>query len=220
MAPAKTTNCNSNGQEKVLVVSVLGGLAGSSCCLIQLTLNLLSEFGVLHPIGCAGFNKILGPLRLYLRMATMFYFVYKWFLDKKRCCSKQRLTMYFVLCLSLMFLPEALRYSNRFAAIAPSTDNTENLVFTVDNMGCEACENHVKRIAESFDGVVYVESVDYETGLLRLAVNREWNFDPTRLDAKLEAEGYDLLPEGSTTKKMQWDKDTGASFNVFGGEEL
>lgn len=206
--------------EQELFVSVVGGLAGSSCCVIQLGLIFLSELGV-QPVGCAGFNKILGPLRLYLRAATLLYFMYKWLLDK-RCCSKRRLTIYFLLSMCLMFMPEALRYSsnmtNGLAALAPSTVNAEKLVYTVDNMGCEACETHVKRIVESFDGVVYVESVDYETGLMKLTVNRDWNFDQERLDAKLEAEGYDLLPMGSTTKRMKWESDAAA--HVFGASDL
>lgn len=212
---------DSGQQELVLVLSLLGGLLGSSCCIIQLSLNILSELGVLHPIGCAGFNKILGPLRIYFRCVTLFYFAYKWLYGTK-CCSKRTLFIYSIVCLSLMFLPETLRfgsaYNGRLNAIAPSTGHTEHVVYTVDNMGCEACEAHVKRIVESFDGVVYVESVDYETGIMKLAVNRDWNFNDKRLDAKLEAHGYDLLPEGSVTKKMQWDSDMTSS--MFSSQEL
>ena len=43
------------------LTSVMAGLAGSSCCLVQLMLNGLAALDVAH-IGCAGFNK-LGPLR-------------------------------------------------------------------------------------------------------------------------------------------------------------
>lgn len=221
--PARRAEPSDGEQE--LFVSVAGGLLGSSCCLIQLTLNLLAEFGVMTPIGCAGFNKLLGPLRHYLRFGTLLYFIYKW-LYGKTCCSKRKLVTYAILCSSLMFMPEALRVmsrmnssSSRLAAIAPSTTNVEKLVFTVDNMGCEACETHVKRIVESFDGVVWVENVDYETGLMHLTVNREWNFDEDRLDAKLEENGYDLLPEASTTKKMKWESET-ASASVFVGGDL
>lgn len=41
---------------------VLGGLLGSSCCLLQLGANALASLNVVH-IGCAGFNKVLGPIR-------------------------------------------------------------------------------------------------------------------------------------------------------------
>ena len=209
--------------EQELVVSVLGGLAGSSCCIVQLALNMLSEVGVIHPIGCAGFNKILGPLRVYLRTVTIVYFLYKWF---KNCCSKRRLGAYFLFCMCLMFMPEALRLSSmnahRLAALAPATTNVETLLYTVDNMGCEACETHVKRIVESFDGVIEVESIKYETGLMRILVNRDWNFDEDRLDAKLETKGYDLLPAGSVTKKMEMDAqwETGSSLGGFVKEDL
>lgn len=219
-ASCRLVDETSDGEQELLV-SLAGGLLGSSCCFIQLLLNLLSEFGVMQPIGCAGFNTILGPLRLCLRIVTTFYFCYKWFYDKT-CCCKRKLVFYTLLCASLMFMPEALRILSRsgsftrLGAIAPSTTNLERLVFTVDNMGCEACETHVKHIVESFDGVVSVESVDFETGLLRVSVNRDWQFDENQLDAKLEANGYDLLPEGSTTKRMLWESETG----IFDGKDL
>ena len=222
-ASRRRANAPSDGEQE-LIVSLAGGLLGSSCCLIQLALNLLSEFGVMQPIGCAGFNTFLGPLRLYLRVLTILYFSYKWIYDKT-CCSKRKLVFYTVLCASLMFMPEALRVLSRnssfsrLGAIAPSTTNTERLVYTVDNMGCEACETHVKHIVESFDGVVSVESVDFETGLLHLSVNRDWQFDENRLDAKLEANGYDLLPEGSATKRMTWEGET-VSDGTFDGSDL
>ena len=39
-----------------LCTSVLTGLLSSSCCLLQLVLNTFA-------VGCAGFNKVLGPIR-------------------------------------------------------------------------------------------------------------------------------------------------------------
>ena len=44
------------------VQCVLGGLLGSSCCLLQLGANALASLNVAH-IGCTGFNKVLGPVR-------------------------------------------------------------------------------------------------------------------------------------------------------------
>lgn len=220
-SPKTKANNTPDDGEQELFVSILGGLAGSSCCILQLLLNFLFEMRVIHPFGCAGFNKILGPLRVYLRAATFLYFVYKFSYDKK-CCSKQRLIFYFLVCTSLMFMPEILRLSRMASAIAPSTTNAEKLVFTVNNMGCEACETHVKRIVESFDGVIQVESIEYETGLMHVSVNRDWNFDENKLDATLESKGYDLLPAGSVTKKMEMDVqwETGASFGDILKEDL
>ena len=46
--------------------AVCVGLLSSSCCLLQLTLNALAMLNVIH-VGCAGFNKILGPWRTEMR---------------------------------------------------------------------------------------------------------------------------------------------------------
>merc|ERR1712188_357460 len=58
--------------------SILAGLLGSSCCILQLGLNVLSVFDIVH-IGCAGFNVILGPLRPYLRALTLTWLVVLWY---------------------------------------------------------------------------------------------------------------------------------------------
>lgn len=46
--------------------AVAAGLLSSSCCLLQLVLNALAMLNVIH-VGCAGFNKILGPWRTEMR---------------------------------------------------------------------------------------------------------------------------------------------------------
>eukprot|EP00943_MAST-04B_sp_MAST-4B-sp1_P007617 g7617.t1 len=59
-------------------IGILAGLLSSSCCILQLGLNVLSIFEVIH-IGCAGFNIILGPLRPYLRLLTLSWLCVLWF---------------------------------------------------------------------------------------------------------------------------------------------
>jgi copper chaperone CopZ len=65
-----------HGDFSFLQAFVAGSLS-SSCCLIQLGLNFLSAFDVLH-IGCAGFNKVLGPLRPYTRGLTFAWLAVLW----------------------------------------------------------------------------------------------------------------------------------------------
>eukprot|EP00501_MAST-03F_sp_TOSAG23-6_P000397 GSMAST32.ASY1.ANO1.409.1 assembled CDS len=67
--------------------AIVGGLLGSSCCILQLGLNILTSFHILHGIGCAGFNKYLGPLRPYLRTCTVIWMSYLWFQQLKPCSS-------------------------------------------------------------------------------------------------------------------------------------
>lgn len=58
--------------------AVLGGLLGSSCCAVQLGLNAAASAGVGLSLGCAGFNKTLGPLRPLMRGLTAAYFAWLW----------------------------------------------------------------------------------------------------------------------------------------------
>jgi len=142
---------------------IVGSLS-SSCCLIQLGLNMLSSFNILH-VGCAGFNKVLGPLRPYARFLTMLWLLMLWLNGVKGSDhSKERRKNFFkrsrtytlvaVLTLTLTFLPEILLYGGG-PAIAPPVDGMERKVYTIDNMGCEACVDGVERILAQHPGVLY-----------------------------------------------------------------
>jgi hypothetical protein len=52
------------------LVTVASGMATSGCCLLQLALNGLAMLNIAH-VGCAGFNKVLGPWRTEMRTATV-----------------------------------------------------------------------------------------------------------------------------------------------------
>lgn len=157
-----------------LFQSVIAGLMGSSCCVLQLSLNLLSTFDIVH-IGCAGFNKALGPVRPYVRAMTAGWLGFMWLRylamghggasggretnasdspvatsHPRRARFLRRLLLSTALSLCLTFLPEALKALPGAPAIAPEfdADTQETLRFVVDNMGCEACEDAVNRILE------------------------------------------------------------------------
>ena len=83
---------------------VVAGLASSSCCLLQLALNGLSSLNVLH-VGCAGFNKTLGPIRTPLRVISLAYLGGLWVFTARRGISKRRVLLNTLLTLALMFLP-------------------------------------------------------------------------------------------------------------------
>jgi len=50
--------------------AIMAGLLSSSCCLLQLALNGLAMLNVVH-VGCAGFNKVLGPWRTEMRTCVI-----------------------------------------------------------------------------------------------------------------------------------------------------
>ena len=60
-----------------LSLAFIAGSLSSSCCFVQLCLNFLSTLITL-PIGCAGFNTILGPLRPYTRTLTLAWLIMSW----------------------------------------------------------------------------------------------------------------------------------------------
>ena len=87
--------------------------------------------------------------------------------------------------------------------MAPPTDNQIAITYNVPNMGCEACENNVRRILNKQNGVID-SSVDFEGGKAVLLVAREWNFNVDRLKDELIEAGYGLMEEG-----MELDVDGG-----------
>ena len=215
--------------------SILAGLLGSSCCILQLGLNVLSVFDIVH-IGCAGFNVILGPLRPYLRALTIGWLLFLWghvvasnknsrssvkkdannksSAEKlkngsRKTCSRAntRLLMNTFVTLSLMYMPEGLKLLGG-PAIAPPTADAVKQTYVVDNMGCEACIDAVQRIINRADGVLY-SSIELQTGEATLWVAKDWNFNSEKLDQHLRHHGYELHEEGHITKKMKLDESLG-----------
>lgn len=177
----------------------VAGLLGSSCCLLQLIVNVLTTLNVIHGIGCTGFNKTLGPVRPHLRAATGLWMGVSWYLAFKRGLPKRSLLFQTVIFLVLTFLPEILLMSGG-PALAPPTDNVEVLKLKVDGMGCEACQTHVKGVLDQWGGVVE-SAVNFETGTAEVRVARQWAegkpgaFDLKAVAKRLEEDGYYMEPE-------------------------
>ena len=180
---------------------VAAGLLGSSCCVLQLLLNFFS-------VGCAGFNKVLGPWRLQLRTLTGAWLGALWmqhlFGRKKgggkekekeaACCRAQRrrLIISTTLTLLLTFLPEILLFAGApGGGLAPPTHSTQRMTLAVGGMGCEACQFHVKGVLERTPGVIGTE-VDFKAGSAELLIARNWGFDLQQAQKILEYDGYEL----------------------------
>ena len=156
------------------------GLLSSSCCLLQLGINFLSTLDLIH-VGCAGFNKSLGPIRTPLRIGTLVWLGGLWI---SHIYSKQgsknnkeeepgtggggkgaslaSLLLRTLLTCGLMFLPEILLWAGQ-PAMAPPTGRTRSFDLQLEGMGCEACQLHVQRVLEGSGGVVSA-TVDYKSG--------------------------------------------------------
>ena len=172
--------------------AVVAGLLSSSCCALQLGLNLLSTFNILH-IGCAGFNKVLGgPIRSITRALSLGWLSFLWYRHRSNSKQRQRLLISTAITLSLMFLPEMLRSTGVGPAVAPPTSDQVILNFKVPNMGCEACESNVQKIIGRQNGVIE-SAVDFDAGLAQIVVAKDWSFDVGLLEKQLTNAGYGLI---------------------------
>lgn len=244
--------------------AIAGGLLSSSCCALQLLLNLLASLNILH-VGCAGFNTVLGPARPMLRGMTLLVLAQLWYQEVTRVTlqqereekrgqedtkeissihvppatravhpchrSRSRVVLFLqtCLCLSLMFLPEALRAVSKMKSQSrqslPSHQSgsglaraissfllTESVLepsasflsrpggggaavwkhYEVRGMGCEACATHVQGVVAECKGVVEVNDLVFEEGILSILVQPDLGFDEDTLKNQLFLDGYEL----------------------------
>ena len=73
----------------------------------------------------------------------------------------------------------AARESRARAAARAADGRATVHEFTVNGMGCEACEAHVRRLVEASSGVV-AAAVDFETGRAVITAAADWGFDRGR----------------------------------------
>lgn len=179
------------------VWSIGVGLLGSSCCILQLGINGLSAAGLVH-LGCAGFNKLLGPIRHYVRLFTYSWIITLWgyslYVKKQIPRKVIRST---AIAIFLTFLPEILRIVGG-PLMAPPTTNFDTVELKIEGMGCEACENAVRSVIESSGGVIS-SSADFEVGRAIVYISRGWGFDERALSKRLSTRGYNLLLNSSST---------------------
>ena len=212
------------------------GSISSSCCAIQLVLNMVSSLGCMTlGFGCAGFNTILGPLRPVTRSMTLAWLVWNWFssapsLPSKCCREKRPKRRIFesVLCLALMFSPEILTFYGNYTrgdllllskTIEADRENIIRIEYVVDNMGCEACINAVERLISGRVGVAKTSVTSFDTGEIEIYVEeKQWDglrkktFEED-LDHILQEHGYELHEKGWVTKKMKMSDN---EFSVAG----
>merc|ERR1711871_216576 len=182
------------------------------CCLLQLMLNALSVLNVAH-VGCAGFNKVLGPWRTQLRCCTVAWMAGMWILAVRKGLPKSRLVCSSLLAVTLSWLPEillvlgsgggggvvsdAIQYIGisptlvPWSGVAPSYAGAEQITVRVNGMGCEACQLHVRTQLEMSSGVLSSD-VDWRASKANLWINKDWGFNLTALASKLALDGYEI----------------------------
>lgn len=121
-----------------LLQFVGAGLLASSCCLLQLGINALSTLGLAN-VGCAGFNKVLGPYRWELRCATGAWLGLLWafaLATKKQLRARRcrQLALRTAVAVLLMFLPELLQGMVSTTTFGASV-GAKKVSLSVDGMG-------------------------------------------------------------------------------------
>ena len=137
---------------------LLGGLLISSCCVIQLGLNL---FG----IGCAGLNTLLLPYRPLFISLTVISLTYSFIRYRP---SKWNFMTIICVTLLLSFSPELLRiYNNQFSNDGLNENEMFVTHWKIIGMHCEGCRAAVIQSLRKLNGVVSV-NIDLETGRAKL----------------------------------------------------
>lgn len=170
-------------ERKMKFVSWLNGLVGglliSSCCFVQLFLNL---FGV----GCAGLNTVLSPYRPLFVSLTVISLSYAFYRHRP---SKVEFLSILTLTLFLSFSPELVRFSNDYRSDSIAERNelfVEDWLIT--GMHCEACRSAVFRALKGIDGVNDIQ-VDLETSRATIKANRPIN--PNDVIQRIRSAGFD-----------------------------
>jgi len=195
------------------LASAASCLLASSCCVLQLGLNVLSTFDVVH-VGCLGLNKTLGPLRPLTRALTLTWLAALWVWTVRLALANRRrpmkngsnkpagsdswvrvlapLVLRTALTVFLAWLPELLLLVGG-PGLAPPTGDTETIRFRVEGMGCEACLSHVNGLLAHAGGVVSGGVADLDEGVAELLVAKGWHFDAQELGRRLSVAGFELV---------------------------
>ena len=126
-------------------------LLSSSCCVIQLALNMLS-------VGCAGFNSILGPARPFFLACALHARV---LLRRAAVAAPgvdprvRQMNVYGgALAVAVAFAPEVVALVGRLRRRRSDAVGAASLTLDLSSMGCVACVDAVSRAIRSVDGVV------------------------------------------------------------------
>ena len=69
----------------------------------------------------------------------------------------------------------------------------KEIIFNVEGMMCEGCENRVKNVVKSIDGVDNVQA-DYKTGKVTVTLNKD--IDAQTISEVIDDIGYEVVKEG------------------------
>ena len=167
-------------------------LLSSSCCVIQLALNMLS-------VGCAGFNSILGPARPFFLACALHARV---LLRRAAVAAPgvdprvRQMNVYGgAIAVAVAFAPEMVALVARLRR-RRGGEGAFSLTLDLPSMGCVACVDAVSRAVRSVAGVV---DADVSVGSATVSVN-------AANDAMAAAISDAVRKAGFPPKAMRWRK--------------
>jgi copper chaperone CopZ len=201
-------------KDKSMNYGIIAGMLSSSCCVLQICLNILSFFNLIH-VGCVGFNKWLGPTRPFFRTLTYCWLCICWFLTPQKLQSRRRMARTTFLTLIMLFLPEILQMWDSFHPVyrlksflhqvnaSKETVQWKEEEFWVNKMGCEGCQSAVQSILESSTGIEMAK-VDWRSGKVKVFGPAVDSLDLHSLAQLLESHGYELDTDKTRQVKEFW----------------
>ena len=171
---------------RMYLSSFSAGLASSSCCVFQLLINGLSALGFVN-IGCAGFNKTLGPFRVFFRSITAAWLLILWIMGLRNAWPLRQLAITSFIAAFLSFLPELITVLGSSSQV--NSGEKSELTFSVEGMSCEACQRFVKSIVDATPGVLG-SHVDRNIGIARIRVAKGGPFQVQEILTRLKTKNY------------------------------
>lgn len=165
-------------------------LLSSSCCALQLLLNLMS-------VGCAGFNRVLGPIRPLLLSITTILQLSMWRVALSQPWQIPYAAGASVLTATLTFLPELIDVLNRArsarlaaAGVATAGDGLAaadqyEVQLALPSIGCTACVSKITSVlaAHPLRSSICEVAVDVETKRARLVIGTSSSSSSSTLPA-------------------------------------
>lgn len=152
------------------ITGLFGGLMISSCCLIQLFLNL---FGV----GCAGLNTLLLPYRSLFISLTIISLTYSYYRYRP---SKWHFLSIVILTTTLSLSPEILQiYNNQFSTNNFNEHESRITYWKITGMHCEACRAAVIRALQKLPEISSI-NIDLKSSRAELISTNDLNSDQVK----------------------------------------
>ncbi|CAF0755882.1 unnamed protein product [Didymodactylos carnosus] len=168
------------------LTSLFGGMLISSCCVVQLLLNLFC-------IGCAGLNTLLKPYRLFFITFTLASLIYSFFNQLKKPKSSRKWKQFVFILLITFFLsitPELLKmYNNSYNLTNDMNDLTTTSQWQITGMACEGCRSAIIQSLKKLDGISSID-IDLNTGLCQIRQSNKIVLDDKQIENAVKIAGF------------------------------